>query len=297
MAQPVRLSVVAPMHSEEGNARALYDAIRETLERLGEPYEIIFVNDTSSDGTLSVMKDIAGRDGRFHYLDLETNVGENWAMLAGISKAAGEVIATIDGDYQNDPSYIPAMLEKLSQGYRVVSGWRRNRVGSFWDRRLPSLVANSLIRMVSGVPVHDCGCGLKAYRREVVEGKYVPKGFMNRFSPVVFDVKAEEFSEVEIIDRERKAGTSHYGISRVFEVLHDLLVLPFAVRGASRWLGQFSKLQWISITAGALFLILGWSIWALAAFIVALASYANARSLQRFVEAQTRPPFRIKEFR
>jgi glycosyltransferase involved in cell wall biosynthesis len=294
---PVRLSVVAPMHNEEGNARALYEAIRETLERIGEPYEIIFVNDTSSDGTLALMKGIADGDGRFHYLDLETNVGENWALLAGISKAAGEVIVTIDGDYQNDPSYIPAMLERLSQGYRVVSGWRKDRVGSYWDRRLPSLVANTLIRLVSGVPVHDCGCGLKAYRREVVEGKYVPKGFMNRFSPVVFGVKAKEFSEVEIIDRERKAGTSHYGIGRVFEVMRDLCVLPFAVRGAAKWLGVLRKIQWVAVTAGAFFMILGWSVSALAAFVVALASYANARSLERFVEAQMRPPFRVKEFR
>jgi glycosyltransferase involved in cell wall biosynthesis len=285
------------MHNEEGNARALYEAIHETLDRLGEPYEIIFVNDTSTDGTLSVMQEIAGRDGRFHYADLESNVGENWALLAGISKAGGEVIVTIDGDYQNDPSYIPAMLQRLSQGYRVVSGWRRDRVGSFWDRRLPSLVANALIRIVSGVSVHDCGCGLKAYRREVIEGKYVPKGFMNRFSPVVFGVKADEFSEVEIIDRERKAGQSHYGISRVFEVMRDLCVLPFAVRGAQKWLGYFAKLQWISVTAGAFLLILGWQLWALALLAVALAAYANARSLERFVEAQMRPPFRIKEFR
>jgi len=295
--QPVRLSVVAPMHNEEGNARALYEAIRETLERHGEPYEIIFVNDTSGDGTLAVMKEIAGRDEKFHYADLEANVGENWALLAGISRASGEVIVTIDGDYQNDPSYIPAMLERLSQGYRVVSGWRRNRVGSFWDRRLPSLAANALIRLVSGVPVHDCGCGLKAYRRDVIAGRYVPKGFLNRFSPVVFGVKAEEFSEVEILDRERKTGSSHYGLGRIFEVLRDLLVLPFAVRGPARWLGDFRKLQWIAITAGAFFLFLGWSVLALAALIVALASYANARSLERFVQAQMRPPFRIKEFR
>ena len=285
------------MHNEEGNARALYEAIRDTLDRHGEPYEIIFVNDTSSDGTLAVMKEIAGRDGKFHYADLEANVGENWALLAGISRSSGEAIVTIDGDYQNDPSYIPAMLERLSQGYRVVSGWRRNRVGSFWDRRLPSLAANALIRLVSGVPVHDCGCGLKAYRREAIAGKYVPKGFLNRFSPVVLGVKANEFSEVEILDRERKAGTSHYGISRVFEVLRDLFVLPFAVRGPAKWLGEFRKLQWIAVTAGAFFLFLGWSVWALAAFLVAVAAYANARSLERFVEARMRPPFRIKEFR
>ena len=285
------------MHNEEGNARPLYEAIRESLERLNQPYEIIFANDASSDGTLSIMKEIASRDGRFHYVDLESNVGENWSLLAGISKAAGEIIVTIDGDYQNDPAYIPALLERLSQGFRVVSGWRKNRVGSFWDRRLPSMVANALIRIVSGVLVHDCGCGLKAYRREVLDGKYVPKGFMNRFSPVIFGVTAEEFSEVEIIDRERRSGQSHYGIGRVFEVLRDLCVLPFAVRGADRWLGRFRALQWAAFTAGVLLLILGQRALTLAAFVAALAAHANARSLQRFVEARTRPPFRVKEFR
>ncbi len=285
------------MHNEEGNARALYEAIRDALDRHGEPYEIIFANDCSSDGTLAVMKDIADHDGRFHYADLESNVGENWALLAGVSKAAGDVIVTIAGDYQNDPAYIPALLERLSQGYRVVSGWRKHRVGSYWDRRLPSLVANALIRLVSGVSVHDCGCGLKAYRREVIDGRYVPKGFMNRVSPVIFGVKAREFSEVEIIDRERKAGASHYGLGRVFEVMRDICVLPFAVRGAAGWLDRLSRLQWITVTAGAFFLIIGWRLWALAALALALAVYANARSLERFVEAETRPPFRIKEFR
>ncbi len=294
--QKLRLSVVAPMHNEEGNVRALYEAIRDALEPLGD-YEIIFVNDWSNDDTLSIMKAIADEDPRFHYADLETNVGENWALLAGVSRASGEIIVTIDGDYQNDPAYIPAMLDRLSQGYRVVSGWRRERVGSFWDRRLPSIVANALIRLVSGVPVHDCGCGLKAYRREVIAGRYVPKGFLNRFSPVVFGVKANEFSEVEIVDRERKAGTSHYGLGRVFEVARDICVLPFAVAGAERWIGAFLRLQWLTVTVGAFFLILGWTIPALLLLLIACLIYANGRSLERFVEAQERPPFRIKEFR
>jgi glycosyltransferase involved in cell wall biosynthesis len=285
------------MHNEAGNARVLYEAIRAALDRLGATYEIIFVNDCSSDATLAVMQEIAADDGRFHYADLETNVGENWALFAGISKAAGEVIVTIDGDYQNDPAYIPAILERLSRGYRVVSGWRKQRVGSFWDRRLPSMVANALIRIVSGVPVHDCGCGLKAYRREVIAGKYVPKGFLNRFSPVVFGVKAREFSEVEIIDRERKAGASHYGLGRVFEVMRDILVLPFAVRGPDRWLGAFRKFQWIAAAAGAFLPILGFAPWALVALALALAAYMNALSLERFIEAQTRPPFKVKEFK
>lgn len=284
------------MHNEEGNARPLYEAIRGALAPLGD-YEIIFVNDCSTDGTLALMKQIADGDPKFHYLDLETNVGENWALFAGISRAAGDVIVTIDGDYQNDPAYIPAMLDRLSQGYRVVSGWRRNRVGSFWDRRLPSLAANALIRLVSGVPVHDCGCGLKLYRREVIAGKYVPKGFLNRFSPVVFGVKAKEFSEVEILDRERKAGTSHYGLGRVFEVARDLCVIRFAVSGPERWLGPFRKLQWLAVTTGAFLLILGWPIAAIAAALVAFFAYINTSGLERFIDAQARPPFRVKEFR
>jgi glycosyltransferase involved in cell wall biosynthesis len=291
------------MHNEEGNARPLYEAICDSLDglvrldRLGRPYEIIFVNDTSSDGTLNVMKDIADHDGRFHYVDLASNVGENWALLAGVSKASGEIVVTIDGDYQNDPAYIPALLERLAEGYRVVSGWRRNRVGSYWDRRLPSQVANALIRLVSGVAVHDCGCGLKAYRREVLEGKYVPKGFMNRFSPVVFGVRADEFSEVEILDRERKSGSSHYGLGRVFEVVRDLWAIPFAVRGVETWSARFRCLEGLFFVAAVVLAIVGWAGWALAASVLALACWSNARNLARFVEARTNPPFRIKEFR
>jgi glycosyltransferase involved in cell wall biosynthesis len=182
--QPVRYSVVAPMHNEQGNVVALYDDIKRAMDYLGEAYEIIFVNDASGDETLARMKDIQSGDAHFHFADLQFNVGENWALLAGISKARGEVIVTIDGDYQNDPRYIPDLLRELSKGYRVVSGRRRSRAAALWTKRLPSLAANTLIRLISGVPVHDCGCGLKVYRREVVEGKFVPKGFMNRFSPV-----------------------------------------------------------------------------------------------------------------
>lgn len=294
---PVKLSVVAPMHNEEGNARPLYEGIRQAMERLNQPYEIIFVNDASTDRTLAVMKQIAEENPHFHYVDLESNSGENWALLAGVSKAAGEVFLTIDGDYQNDPSYIPALLESLSRGYRVVSGWRKNRIGSFWTRRLPSQAANGLIRVLSGVPVHDCGCGLKAYRREVLEGKFVPKGFMNRFSPAVFGVKGHEFSEVEIVDRMRKSGASHYGIGRVFEVLRDLWTLPFAIRGPRRWLLRFRRIERASLLLCVAFVLARWWASALAALSLAMLSFSNVHNLERFVEAQERPRFRIKEFR
>ena len=295
--EPVRYSVVAPMHNEEGNVAALYQDIKQVMEKLGEAYEIIFVNDASNDRTLAKMVELQARDRHFHFADLAGNVGENWALLAGISRARGEVIITIDGDYQNDPAYIPSLLEELGKGYRVVSGWRRNRTAALWSRQLPSRVANSLIRLVSGVDVHDCGCGLKAYRREVVAGKFVPKGFMNRFSPVSLGVKGDQFSEVEIVDRARIAGASHYGLSRVFVVMRDLWVLPFAIRDAGRWLPIFQVLIMTGLLAALVALFLGR--WGAATVIVGftLLAASNALNLRRFIEAQLRPPFRIADYR
>jgi glycosyltransferase involved in cell wall biosynthesis len=293
----VKYSVVAPMHNEQGNVRALYDDIKGVMEALEQSYEIIFVNDASTDHTLATMREIQECDADFHFADLETNVGENWALLAGISKAQGEVIVTIDGDYQNDPAYIPDLLQALSKGYRVVSGRREQRAASFWTKRLPSQVANTMIRFVSGVPVHDCGCGLKAYRREVLEGKFVPKGFMNRFSPVSLGVKGDEFSEVEIVDRARIAGRSHYGLGRVLVVLRDLWVLPFAVHGPARWLGMFRVLFSLLLVIALMLAFWGRWVGTATASLLAAISFSNVLNLKRFVEAQTEPMFSIKEFR
>jgi glycosyltransferase involved in cell wall biosynthesis len=285
------------MHNEQGNVAALYDDVKQTMDRLAESYEIIFVNDASRDLTLSKMKEIQSRDPNFHFADLEANVGENWALLAGIAQARGEVIITIDGDYQNDPAYIPDLLKELSKGYRVVSGRRRNRAAALWTKRLPSLAANSMIRLVSGVPVHDCGCGLKAYRREVVEGKFVPKGFMNRFSPVSLGVKGHEFAEVEIVDRARIAGESHYGLSRVFIVFRDVCVLPFAVRDAVVWRVRFWIIFVLSVGGALIGVFWAQWLWAALLTLLALFSFSNATNLTRFVKAQAEPAFRIKEYR
>jgi len=285
------------MHNEQGNVAALYDDVKQTMDRLAASYEIIFVNDASRDLTLSKMKEIQSRDPNFHFADLEANVGENWALLAGIAQARGEVIITIDGDYQNDPAYIPDLLKELSKGYRVVSGRRRNRAAALWTKRLPSLAANSMIRLVSGVAVHDCGCGLKAYRREVVEGKFVPKGFMNRFSPVSLGVKGREFAEVEIVDRARIAGESHYGLSRVFIVFRDVCVLPFAVRDAAVWRGRFWIILVLSVGGALIGVFWAQWVWAALLTLLALFSFSNATNLTRFVKAQAEPAFRIKEYR
>lgn len=285
------------MHNEQGNVQALYDDIKRVMEDLGQTYEIVFVNDASTDETFLAMKRIQSRDANFHYVDLQHNVGENWALLAGISKTRGAIVITIDGDYQNDPAYIPALLNKLSQGYRVVSGRRTDRVAPFWSRRLPSRIANGLIRLVSGVSVHDCGCGLKVYRRETLEGKFVPKGFMNRFSPVSLGVRGDEFSEVEIVDRERISGASHYGVSRVFIVLRDLWALPFALRGAATWLKKFRVMLGLVLTGAAAFVLTGHWLAAALCCLLGIMAYSNVMNLSRFVEAQANPLFRIKDFR
>jgi glycosyltransferase involved in cell wall biosynthesis len=285
------------MHNEEGNVLALYQDIKRTMEDLKQPYEVIFSNDASTDQTLERMRAIQSTDSNFHFVDLEYNVGENWALLAGISKAGGEVIITIDGDYQNDPAYIPVLLAEFSKGFRVVSGRRKARVVSLWSRRLPSQIANGLIRLISGVPVHDCGCGLKVYRREVVAGKFVPKGFMNRFSPVALGVRGDEFSEVEIVDRPRRAGKSHYGLSRVFIVLRDLWVLPFVLRGAEKWLSKFRVAQTLTLVSALLLVF--WRRWFLAggSLMLTAMAYSNAKNLRGFIKAQTEPNFRIREYR
>jgi glycosyltransferase involved in cell wall biosynthesis len=292
-----QISVISPMHNEEGNVVPLYENISEVLTALGQAYEIIFVNDVSTDRTLARMKEIQNRDWHFHFVDLETNVGENWALLAGISQARGDILVTIDGDYQNDPEYIPSLLAQLSNGYRVVSGRRRQRVEKLWSRLLPSQIANGLIRTVSGVSVHDCGCGLKAYRREVLEGKFVPEGFMNRFSPAALGVRPEQFSEVEVVDRPRISGQSHYGLNRVFLVLRDLAALPFAMRGTARWLSRFRLLRWIFLASFALLALNRWWALAIIAAICLLVAVSNVWNLNRFVAAQARPEFRIREYR
>ena len=285
------------MHNEQGNVRALYNDIKGAMVALEQSYEIVFVNDASTDQTLETMREIQASDADFHFADLATNVGENWALLAGISKARGEVIITIDGDYQNDPAYIPDLLRELAKGYRVVSGRRQQRAAPFWTKRLPSRVANTLIRLVSGVSVHDCGCGLKAYRREVLEGKFIPKGFMNRFSPVSLGVKGDEFSEVNIVDRARIAGQSHYGLGRVVIVLRDLWVLPFAAEGPARWLKRFRVLFRLSLVALLILAFWGRWLWTAPAFLLAAISFSNGLNLERFVEAQREPQFRIREYR
>jgi Glycosyl transferase family 2 len=224
------VSIVVPVHDEEGNVAPLHAELGATARGLGVPYEIVFVNDGSRDRTLERLSALAARDPHLRIVDLDRNVGEAGALSAGFAHARGAVIVTLDGDGQNDPAAIPRLLDALDHDVDVVSGWRMRREEPFLTRVLPSRVANALIALASGVPVHDCGCGLKAYRREVVAGAQLPRG-MNRFLPAILGVEPSRVREVAVVDRPRGSGASHYGLWRVLVVLRDLLALPLLVRG------------------------------------------------------------------
>ncbi|MBI3303360.1 MAG: glycosyltransferase, partial [Deltaproteobacteria bacterium] len=226
-----RLSLVIPFHNEEGNVGALYREVREVADRVGQDCELVLVNDGSQDRTGAILDEITRTDPWVRVVHLPSNQGEAAALSTGFQQARGRVIVTLDGDGQNDPHDIPTLLAKMNEGYPVVSGWRRRRQEDYWLRILPSRLANGLIAWVTGVPVHDCGCGLKAYRREILAGLALPRG-MHRFLPVILRVPAEAVAEVEVNDRARPSGRSHYGLSRGFAVLRDLLPVHCIRRGA-----------------------------------------------------------------
>jgi len=227
--EPPALSLVVPVFNEEGNVAPLCAELTRVASGLGRSYETIFVNDGSTDETLPRLKQMKESDVHLHIVSLDGNFGEAAALCAGFAHAHGDVVVTLDGDGQNNPADIPRLLAKLDEGYDVVSGRREERKEKFWTRVLPSRVANWLVVKATGIPVYDCGCGLKAYRRTVLNNVQLPKGF-NRFLPAILGIKAERVAEVMVKDRPRGSGASHYGLKRIFVVLKDLPSLPFLVR-------------------------------------------------------------------
>jgi glycosyltransferase involved in cell wall biosynthesis len=241
------LSVVVPVFNEEESIGPLYDELRRVLEEIGESFEILVVDDGSTDGTRERLRQLQLDDVRLRVLDLRENSGEAAALSAGFHHARGDIVVTIDGDGQNDPADIPRLLAVLERDSlkAVVSGRRVERQEGFWLRVLPSRLANGLIAKVTGVPVYDCGCGLKAYRRSAVPRIHLPRG-MNRFLPAILGVTATQVAEVETRDRPRWHGASHYGIGRVLVVLRDLCALPFLIRDPRR-----AEIRFGLATAGA----------------------------------------------
>jgi len=219
------LSIVIPVHDEQDNVGPLYEALHSALEKLGRTYEIIVVDDGSRDETYVRLSRLAAADARLKLVKLRRNYGQTAAMAAGFDHARGDIIVPMDGDMQNDPADIGLLLEKIDEGYDVVSGWRRDRQDGF-TRRLPSRVANWLIGRVTGVRLHDYGCTLKAYRAEIVRETRL-YGEMHRFLPALAYQAGARITETPVTHHPRASGKSSYGLSRTFKVLLDLLTVKF----------------------------------------------------------------------
>lgn len=219
------LSIVIPIYNEEENIQILHEKLMEVLDPLEKEYEILFVDDGSTDRTLSILEEIQAKDKHVVVLSLRRNFGQTAAFAAGFDFARGDVIVTMDGDLQNDPADIPKLLE-LIKGNDLVSGWRKKRKDPFFTRRLPSIAANWLISKVTGVKLHDYGCSLKAYRRDVIKNLKL-YGEMHRFIPAVASWYGVRIAEVETVHYPRLRGKSKYGISRTVKVVLDLITVKF----------------------------------------------------------------------
>ncbi|MBI2467596.1 MAG: glycosyltransferase family 2 protein [Candidatus Rokubacteria bacterium] len=235
------ISVVVPVYNEEDNVGPLLDGVRDALEGLGRPYELIVVDDGSTDGTAARLRDAVTRLPALRVVRLRSNFGQSAALAAGFDLARGELVVTMDGDRQNDPADIPRLLDKLKEGYDVVSGWRRERQDPFWSRRLPSRVANGLISWITGVHLHDYGCGLKVYRREILRDIAL-YGEMHRFLPALGRWVGATIGELPVGHWPRRSGVSKYGFGRTVRVLLDLLTVKFLMSYGTRPIQIFGLL-------------------------------------------------------
>jgi glycosyltransferase involved in cell wall biosynthesis len=232
-AKVINISIIVPVFNEAETLIDLCQGVRRELTQIGITWELIFIDDGSTDTTDAILEQLAEEDQRVRVIHFKRNQGQTAAMMAGFDHARGEVIIPLDGDGQNDPGDIPKMLEALDQGYDVVSGWRKDRQDDYMQRNVPSILANKLISFVSGVPLHDFGCSLKAYKRHVVEGIRL-YGEMHRFLPIYASWHGAKICEVVVNHHPRRTGNSKYGLERVVKVLLDLLVVKFLDRAAAK---------------------------------------------------------------
>jgi glycosyltransferase involved in cell wall biosynthesis len=238
-----------PFHNEEENVTVLYARLKQVMEQVGESFEMVLVDDGSKDRTYKLLEEIAAVDSRVLVVKLRRNFGQTSALSAGFDHACGEFILAMDGDLQHDPNDIPAFIEKLDEGYDVVSGWRKDRIDSFIMRRIPSNSANWLMAKLSGVDIHDFGTTFKAYRREVIHN--IPLyGEMHRFIPALASWYGASICEIPIRNINRESGKSHYGIGRTFRVFFDLMTVRFLLKYMSRPLHFFGGFGLLGIIGG-----------------------------------------------
>jgi glycosyltransferase involved in cell wall biosynthesis len=248
------LSIVIPVHNEESAILPLYDRLTTVLEKLHAPYEILFIDDASTDRSFELLGHLAETDCRLKVIRLRRNFGQTAALAAGFDEAQGDVIVSMDGDLQHEPEDIPLFLEKIEQGYDIASGWRKNRVDNTVTRKFPSRVANWIMKQASGVDLHDFGTTFKAYRSEILKDINL-YGELHRFIPALASFYGARIAEVPIKSVRRPSGASHYGLSRTFRVFFDILTIQFLLRYLTRPMHFFGKFGLTGIVLGTLVLI------------------------------------------
>jgi glycosyltransferase involved in cell wall biosynthesis len=245
------LSLFLPVLDEEENLRPMHARIETALDALGKTAEVIYVDDGSTDRSLDILKEIAANDARVRVISLRRNYGQTAAMSAGIDAAKGNILVPMDADLQNDPADIRRLLEKLDEGYDVVSGWRKNRQDKMISRKIPSQIANRVISWIGGVPLHDYGCSLKAYRREVIQDVKL-YGEMHRFIPIYASWAGARVTEIPVDHHARTAGKSKYGISRTIKVIFDLMTIKFMAEYHTKPIYVFGTFGMLAFIASVL---------------------------------------------
>ncbi len=247
------LSIVIPIHNEEPSILPLYDRLISVLEALQKPFEIIFVDDASTDRSFDLLANLAETDARMKVIRLRRNFGQTAALSAGFDEAQGNVIISLDGDLQHDPEDIPALLAKIEEGYDIASGWRKDRVDNAITRKIPSRIANWLMAKASGIQLRDFGTTFKAYRSEVIKDVNL-YGELHRFIPALASFYGARIVEVPIRNTPRASGDSHYGIGRTFNVMFDILTIKFLLKYFTRPMHFFGRLGLIGLTLGTMIL-------------------------------------------
>jgi glycosyltransferase involved in cell wall biosynthesis len=256
------LSVVIPIHNEEPSILPLYDRLTAVLERLRKPYEIIFIDDASTDRSFDLLANLVETDARLKVIRLRRNFGQTAALAAGFDESQGNIVISLDGDLQHAPEDIPALLEKIDEGYDIASGWRKNRLDNAVTRKFPSRIANWLMKKASHVDLRDFGTTFKAYRAEILKDINL-YGELHRFIPALASLYGARIAEVPIRNNPRAAGGSHYGLGRTFRVMFDIFTVWFLLKYFTRPMHFFGKWGLISMGAGGGLLawLAAWKLW------------------------------------
>jgi len=243
------LSVIVPLYNEEDSVTPLYEAIIKSVDRMDLDYEILFVDDGSKDKTVAIASELAAKDHRLRVVKFRRNYGQTPAMAAGIDNAYGKILVTMDGDLQNDPDDIPMLANKIGEGFDIVVGWRHNRQDKLITRKIPSKIANWLIGKITGVPIKDNGCSLKAYRADVI--KKIPLySEMHRFIPAMTSLAGTKIAEVKVKHHARAFGESKYGLTRIYKVFIDLITIKTLLSSFSKPLMVFAVVASIAAMIG-----------------------------------------------